>query len=119
MMVAAASREHLTSSTVAWSVWVIISLSIYTSTYIAPHQGNYSEALPAQARPKRRVRGSIASELRVIDAVLHPTEIAHLHNCSSGRTCVDKQIKKLPAYGRPQGPHLTKPLFPIYNYVYS
>ena len=29
--------------------------SIYISTYIAPLQGNYSEALPAQARPKRRV----------------------------------------------------------------
>jgi len=33
----------------------VISLSIYISTYIAPVQGNYSEALPAQARPKRRV----------------------------------------------------------------
>src|SRR6218665_176496 len=30
-------------------------LSIYISTYIAPLQGNYSEALPAQARPNRRV----------------------------------------------------------------
>jgi len=30
-------------------------LSIYISTYIAPLQGNYSQALPAQARPKRRV----------------------------------------------------------------
>ena len=29
-------------------------LSSYISTYIAPLQGNYSEALPAQARPKRR-----------------------------------------------------------------
>src|SRR6218665_1720943 len=32
-----------------------ICISIYISTYIAPLQGNYSEALPAQARPKRRV----------------------------------------------------------------
>ena len=34
---------------------LFIYLSIYISTYIAPLQGNYSEALPAQARPKRRV----------------------------------------------------------------
>jgi len=32
--------------------------SIYLSTYIAPLQGNYSEALPAQARPNRRVISS-------------------------------------------------------------
>src|SRR6218665_4091389 len=32
-----------------------IYLSIYTSTYIAPVKGNYSEALPAQAWPNRRV----------------------------------------------------------------
>src|SRR6218665_2623292 len=31
-------------------------LSIYVSTYIAPLQGNYSEALPAQARPKRKAK---------------------------------------------------------------
>jgi len=30
-------------------------VDIYITTYIAPLQGNYSEALPAQARPKRRV----------------------------------------------------------------
>src|SRR6218665_2235142 len=36
-----------------------IYLSIYISIYIAPLQGNYSEALPAQARPKRRVLRSI------------------------------------------------------------
>jgi len=29
--------------------------SIYISFYITPLQGNYSETLPAQARPKRRV----------------------------------------------------------------
>ena len=34
-------------------------LSIYISTYIAPLQGNYSEALPAQARPNRRVLRSL------------------------------------------------------------
>jgi len=34
-------------------------LSIYISTYIAPLQGNYSGALPAQARPKRRVLRSL------------------------------------------------------------
>src|SRR6218665_1883221 len=33
-------------------------LSIYIVTNIAPLQGNYSEALPAQARPRRRVCGS-------------------------------------------------------------
>src|SRR6218665_2902712 len=32
----------------------ILHLSLYISTYIAPLQGNYSKALPAQARPKRR-----------------------------------------------------------------
>jgi len=32
-----------------------LSISIYISTYIAPLQGNYSEALPAQDRPKRKV----------------------------------------------------------------
>jgi len=32
-----------------------IYLSTYISTFIAPLQGNYSEALLAQARPKRRV----------------------------------------------------------------
>src|SRR6218665_3026286 len=32
----------------------ILNLSIYISTFIAPLQGNYSEALPVQARPKRR-----------------------------------------------------------------
>jgi len=30
-------------------------ISIYLSTYIAPLKGNYSEALPAQAGPKRRI----------------------------------------------------------------
>src|SRR6218665_2009335 len=38
-------------------------LSIYISTYIAPLQGNYSEALPAQARPKWRVLRSLYKEL--------------------------------------------------------
>jgi len=41
----------------------LIYLSIYISTYIAPLQGNYSEALPAQARPKRRVLRSLWKEL--------------------------------------------------------
>jgi len=36
-----------------------ICLSICTSTYSAPLQGNYSESLPAQARPKRRVLRSL------------------------------------------------------------
>ena len=35
------------------------NFSIYISTYIAPLQGNYSEALPAQARPNRRVLRSL------------------------------------------------------------
>ena|SRR6218665_203669 len=34
-------------------IGLMIYLSIYTSTYIASLQGNYSEALPAQARPKK------------------------------------------------------------------
>src|SRR6218665_3604122 len=38
---------------------IILYLSIYIVTYIAPLQGNYSEALPAQARPKRRVLRSL------------------------------------------------------------
>jgi len=38
---------------------VSIYLSIYVSTYIATLQGNYSEALPAQARPKRGVLKSL------------------------------------------------------------
>jgi len=29
-----------------------IHISIYIATYIAPLRGNYSEALPAHARPK-------------------------------------------------------------------
>ena len=36
-----------------------LSVSIYISTYIVPLQGNYSETLPAQARPKKRVLRSI------------------------------------------------------------
>src|SRR6218665_1896759 len=35
----------------------------YISIYIAPLQGNYSEALPAQARPNRRVLRSLQKEL--------------------------------------------------------
>jgi len=38
---------------------IYIYLSIYISIYIAPLQGNYSEALPAQARPNRRVLRSL------------------------------------------------------------
>ena len=34
---------------------IYLSISIYISTYIAPLQGNCSEALPAQARPKRKI----------------------------------------------------------------
>jgi len=37
----------------------VVYLSIYISTYIAPLQGNYSEALPAQAQPNRRVLRSL------------------------------------------------------------
>src|SRR6218665_2333187 len=47
-------------------IWLKQKHSIYISTYIAPHQGNYSEALPAQARPtrpNRRVLRSLLKEL--------------------------------------------------------
>ena len=41
---------------------LIIYLSIY-EIYIAPLQGNYSEALPAQARAKIKVLWSLYNEL--------------------------------------------------------
>src|SRR6218665_2991203 len=34
-------------------LYIHLSIYIYILTYIAPLQGNYSEVLPAQARPKR------------------------------------------------------------------
>ena len=40
------------------SIYLLTYLPIYR-VYIVPLQGNYSEALPAQARSKRRVLGSI------------------------------------------------------------
>src|SRR6218665_3722599 len=38
---------------------IYLSICLYINLYIAPLQGNYSEALPAQARPKRRVLRSL------------------------------------------------------------
>jgi len=46
---------HVQNMSVILYCQMNIHLSIYISTYIAPLQGNYSEALPAQARPKRRI----------------------------------------------------------------
>src|SRR6218665_626548 len=62
-----------------------IYLSIYISTYIAPLQGNYSEALPAQARPKRRVR--VSPFVKLSCSLLQPAVTLHhpvrLHHSSS------------------------------------
>jgi len=60
--------HHCTTSLEQSAVWaphffcfftIILYLSIYIVTYIVPLQGSYSEALPAQARPKRRVLRSL------------------------------------------------------------
>src|SRR6218665_373417 len=66
-----------------------VYLSIYISTYIAPLQGNYSVALPAQARPKRRVRvspfvKSSCSLLQLAVTLHHPVRLHH----SSSSPCL-------------------------------
>ena len=44
----------------------IVLLSIYILTYIAPLQGNYSETLPAQAQPKRRVLRRVRVTITIV-----------------------------------------------------